>query len=135
MSKFHLQIISPSQVIFSHDVAMAIIPGAAGNFGVLPKHENLIAHSKAGIVEVRQSNRNHTSARFIISAGIVQVTANGCSVLVNFAITLEKCYTPEAVLTKIKNAEEELLKTPELYKKESLQEEIDYLKVMFEVCS
>jgi F-type H+-transporting ATPase subunit epsilon len=130
MNKFRLQIISPSQVIFLHDVAMAIIPGAAGNFGVLPKHENLIACSKAGIIDIRQNDRNHTTAQFIISAGIVQVTANSCSVLVNFATSIEKCYAAEEALAKVKDAEDELLKTEESYKQESLREKIEYLKVM-----
>ena len=47
-----LELVSPEQLLVSEQVEMVIVPGAEGDFGVLPLHAPTLSTLKAGFVDV-----------------------------------------------------------------------------------
>jgi F-type H+-transporting ATPase subunit epsilon len=70
-SAFHLQIISPAKVVVDAHVPEAQIPGAEGDFGVLP--------GQAGVIEVTMSDG--IRRRFFAATGYADVTPEKCTVI------------------------------------------------------
>ena len=47
------EIVTPSKSMLSQPVELVIIPGAAGNFGVMPGHAPLLSMLRPGTIEIR----------------------------------------------------------------------------------
>lgn len=78
MSKtFNLQLVAPDKPSLSEEVTSVILPGGAGEFGVLAGHMPLISTLKAGTLEV---TKNGVKEFYFIAGGYVEV--NGASVIV-----------------------------------------------------
>ena len=77
---FQLQIISPASVVMDDDVRSVEIPGAEGDFGVLPGHAPFFSMIRAGVITVRMAD-NSTLRRFTVSSGYADVSAKGCTIL------------------------------------------------------
>ena len=75
---FHLKIISPSAVVDAH-VPSAEIPGAEGDFGVLPGHAPFFSMLRPGVLELVMSDGTHRS--FFAATGYADVTPTSCTVL------------------------------------------------------
>ncbi len=59
MSKheLHLRIISPLSIEYDEIVDMVVMPGAEGEFGVLPEHMPIIASLKEGQVKIHANGK------------------------------------------------------------------------------
>lgn len=74
-----LSIITPEQTLYAGDVSMVVIPGAEGDFGVLPKHAPFISTLRAGEIKVY---RNDTvSDVFRITGGFAEVVNDKCQIV------------------------------------------------------
>ena len=51
------ELVAPEKLIFTGEVELVVVPGAEGDFGVLPGHANLISTVRPGIVEIYESNQ------------------------------------------------------------------------------
>ena len=67
MSKLNLEIISPTGVVFKGQCAMAVVPSAAGEIGVMQGHESVIASLKEGQVKVYDDKQNIVKTFDIVS--------------------------------------------------------------------
>lgn len=74
-----LEIISPSEIMFSGEVDSVTLPGVAGKFTVLKNHASLISVLKPG--EVKYSNGG-LDTRIDIKGGIADIDMNKISVCV-----------------------------------------------------
>ena len=74
-----LEIISPSEVLYSGDVEAVTLPGVQGSFTVLRNHASLISVLKAGNV-VYKNLEGETSVG--IKGGLVDVDNNKIAVCV-----------------------------------------------------
>lgn len=134
MTNIHLQIITPSHVVYDHKVKTVIIPGADGDFGALNGHENLVAAVKPGLLDVRVGGSGTASHFYVISAGVAQVQKEHCAILVNYATALNKCDAADSIHNKLSKLKEELKQTEGRYQRETMQSEIDYLEAMAQLC-
>ena len=91
-----LELVSPERLLLSEQVEMVLVPGAEGVFGVLPLHAPTLSTLRPGFVDVYQNNA--VKERFFVTGGFAEVTATGCTVLVDEAI-------PQASLTSAYAAE------------------------------
>ena len=57
MNTIHLEIVTPEGLIFSNDAKMVVLPGADGEFGVLPGHASLVSLLKIGVVDIENLDR------------------------------------------------------------------------------
>ena len=59
MNTIHLEIVTPEGLIFSNDAKMVVLPGADGEFGVLPGHASLVSLLKIGVVDIENLDGSH----------------------------------------------------------------------------
>ena len=76
---FHLQIISPAELVMDAHVKMVEIPGSEGDFGVLPEHAPFFSMIRPGVIHVHLGDGAHR--RFFAAAGYADVTPVSCTIL------------------------------------------------------
>jgi F-type H+-transporting ATPase subunit epsilon len=85
---FSVSVVTPEGAAFDGDAEMLIVPGAAGEIGVLARHAPLVALLKAG------STRVHTGdgqvQEFATGPGFFQVLEDRAIALVDAAVTADK---------------------------------------------
>ena len=84
--KVKFELVSPEKILLSEAVEMVVIPGAEGNFGVLPGHAPLISSVRPGTIEVYEGN--NVAERIFIAGGFAEVTPERCTVLADDAVTV-----------------------------------------------
>ena len=85
---FSVSVVTPEGAAFEGEAEMVIVPGAAGEIGVLARHAPLVALLKAG------STRVHTGdgqiQEFATGPGFFQVLEDRAIALVDAAVTADK---------------------------------------------
>src|SRR5262249_17881730 len=87
--KVKFELVSPEKLLLSEMVAMVVVPGGEGNFGVLPGHSLLISTVRAGVIDVYEDDRTTITDRIFISGGFAEVTPERCTVLADEAVPLK----------------------------------------------
>ncbi|MDB5406630.1 MAG: atpC [Rhodospirillales bacterium] len=84
--KVQFELVSPEKLLLSEAVDMVVVPGADGNFGVLPGHSLLISTVRPGVIDVYEGNQ--ISEQIFVSGGFAEVTPERCTVLADEAMPL-----------------------------------------------
>lgn len=82
------ELVSPEKLLLSREVEMVVVPGAEGDFGVLPMHAPLISTVRPGVIVVFEGGK--PTDRIFVSGGVAEVTPERCTVLAEEAIPLEQ---------------------------------------------
>lgn len=77
-----LQIVSPEGNVLKEEVEFAVLPGEAGELGILPHHAPLIANLKIGVL--RYTLHGETK-RVAISGGFAEISDNQVAILAETA--------------------------------------------------
>jgi F-type H+-transporting ATPase subunit epsilon len=88
--KTQFELVSPERLLLSEMVAMVVVPGSEGNFGVLPGHSLLISTVRPGVIDVYQEDRTVISERIFVAGGFAEVTPERCTVLADEAVPLKE---------------------------------------------
>ena len=88
INKFQLSVISAESKVFEGEVENVLVPGMVGDFLVLSDHAPCISSIRPGFLEF--SDGISKKQKYFVSGGIVEVTNNMVSVLVDFAIEGDK---------------------------------------------
>ncbi len=99
------ELASPEELLVSADVEMVVVPGAEGDFGVLPGHAPFISTVRAGTIEIHQGGK--VERRIFVSDGFAEVSARRCTVLSSEAYPLESLKRGD-VEARLRAAEEGL---------------------------
>ncbi|MGF1640362.1 MAG: ATP synthase F1 subunit epsilon [Rhodospirillales bacterium] len=83
--KLLFEIVTPVRIERSEEVELVIIPGGAGNFGVLPGHAPMLSTLRPGTVEIRDKDLKIVDQIFV-EEGFADVTPERCTVLAEEAI-------------------------------------------------
>jgi F-type H+-transporting ATPase subunit epsilon len=86
--KVQFELVSPEKLLLSEAVAMVVVPGSEGNFGVLPGHALLISTVRPGVIDVYSDEQTQISERIFVSGGFAEVTPERCTVLADEALPL-----------------------------------------------
>src|SRR5258708_9314136 len=86
--KVQCELVSAEKLLLSEAVAMVVVPGSEGNFGVLPGHSLLISTVRPGIIDVYSDEPTQISERIFVSGGFAEVTPERCTVLADEAMPL-----------------------------------------------
>lgn len=81
------ELVAPEELLFSEPVELVVVPGAEGDFGVLPGHSPLISTLRTGVIAVYENDV--VNRRIFVSGGFTEVTPERCTVLADEAVTLE----------------------------------------------
>ena len=84
--KFDLSLVTPAGPAFEGEVEVIIVPGAAGEIGVLARHAPLIATLKAGSTRVYLNRATAEVREFATGAGFFKVEQDRAIALVDDAI-------------------------------------------------
>ena len=81
------ELVSPEKLLLSEEVEMVVIPGAEGDFGVLPGHTPVISTVRPGVIHIFEGGSVKT--RIFVAGGFAEVTAERCTVLAEEAVSLD----------------------------------------------
>lgn len=103
--KLAFELVAPERLLASIEADMVVIPGADGDFGVLPHHAPVMALLRPGVIAVYQGDR--VDRRLFVAGGFAEVNEKGCIVLAENAEPLEEIGL-EAARQALRDAEEDL---------------------------
>lgn len=103
--KVEFELVSPERLLLSEQVDMVVVPGAEGDFGVLPRHSPLISTLRPGVIRVFEGRE--VKQRIFVAGGFAEVTPERCTVLAEEAVPVGDIDTAK-VDQEIKNLGEDL---------------------------
>lgn len=104
---FEFEIVTPAASMLSLQAELVIIPGAAGNFGVLPGHAPLLSTLRPGTIEVRDKSLKVLDQIFV-EGGFAEVTPERCTILAEEALPVAQISRDEAE-ARLKRAHDALM--------------------------
>ncbi len=84
----HFELVSPERLVLSAEVGMVVVPGAEGDFGVLPGHAPMISNVRPGVVSIY--NDRAIESRVFVAGGFAEVSDNRLTVLTEDAVALDE---------------------------------------------
>jgi F-type H+-transporting ATPase subunit epsilon len=84
--RFELSLVTPEGPAFEGEAEMVIVPGAAGEIGVLARHAPLVATLKAGSTRVYDSIDSEQVREFATGPGFFKVELDRAIALVDDAV-------------------------------------------------
>ncbi len=78
------ELVSPEKLLISEAVEMVVVPGAEGDFGVLPGHSLLISTVRPGVINIHEGGAIKKS--IFVAGGFAEVSPERCTVLAEEAI-------------------------------------------------
>ena len=103
--KVAFQLVAPERLLASAVVDMVVVPGAEGDFGVLPQHSRFMSVLRPGVIETYQGAQ--VSERIFVGGGFAEVNERGCTVLAEEAMPVEEIDIEDA-RTRLADAQEDL---------------------------
>ena len=98
------EIVSQDRTVFQGDVDIVILPGAAGEMGILPHHAPVLTILKYGVIRLRQNGKEEL---FTVAGGMAEVQPNIVTILADAAENVEDIDITRAQAAR-KRAEEAL---------------------------
>lgn len=102
--KLHFSLVSPERELVNDDVDQVDVPGAEGEFGVLPKHAPVMAIVKPGALRVYNGGQVR---KIFVNGGFADVTPAGLTVLAEDAVDLADV-DPASLDQQLQNAREDV---------------------------
>ncbi len=103
--KVEFELVSPARLLISEPVDMVMVPGAEGNFGVLPGHAPFISAVRADVIEVYEGRE--IRERIFVAGGFAEATPERCTVLAEEAVPVAEL-DRAAIDADIRRLEEEV---------------------------
>lgn len=100
------EIVSQDRTVFTGDVDLVMLPGSAGEMGILPKHAPVLTTLKYGFVRVKKDGKEEI---FAVAGGVAEVQPDIVTILADAAENVEEIDENRADAAR-KRAEEMLAK-------------------------
>ena len=117
----HVDVVSAEEAIFSGEAEFVVLPGAAGELGIYPRHTPLITRIRPGAVRIQPAGGGEEQLIFV-AGGILEVQPRVVTVLADTAIRgkdLDEAKATEA----LKKAQEAMAKSQDKAEIATLQSE------------
>jgi F-type H+-transporting ATPase subunit epsilon len=88
--KFDVSLVTPDGAAYEGEAEMLVVPGAAGEIGVLARHAPLVATLKAGSTRVYRSVDSEDVLEFATGPGFFQVQLDRAIALVDDAVAAKE---------------------------------------------
>ena len=86
MAKMSLELVTPNGMIFDGDIKETTLPGAEGEFGVLPEHAGTVSLLNAGVIEIEKLDGKKELVA--INWGTAKIEESKVTVLADGAVAL-----------------------------------------------
>lgn len=126
---FKFELVSPEKILISTDVAEVVVPGAEGDFTVLPLHAPVIALLRPGVLRIPGMDGN--LGEIYVRGGLAEVGPERLTILAEQAIPLSEV-DRALIAREIKDAEEDLAGTHDEFTKRQAEETLDRLRNLSE---
>ena len=93
------EIVSQDRIVFEGDVDMVVLPGAAGEMGILPHHSPVLSVLNYGIITVKKSGKEE---HFTVAGGVAEVQPDQVTVLADAAENVEEIDVQRATIARQK---------------------------------
>jgi F-type H+-transporting ATPase subunit epsilon len=100
------EIVSQDRTVFQGDVDIVILPGVAGEMGILPHHAPVLTILKYGVIKIRKEGKEEL---FSVAGGMAEVQPEIVTILADAAENIEDIDITRALAAK-KRAEDALAK-------------------------
>jgi len=100
------EIVSQDRTVFTGDVDIVVLPGAAGEMGILPKHAPVLTTLKYGVVKIRKGGKEEI---FTVAGGVAEVQPDIVTILADAAENVQEIDVARAEAARVR-AEEALAK-------------------------
>src|SRR5918993_5609686 len=87
--RFDVEVVTPDGPVFQGEAHMLIVPGAAGEIGVLARHAPLVATLKAGSTRVYRDRASEDVLEFATGPGFFKVELDRAIALVDDAVDVK----------------------------------------------
>ncbi|HLF58363.1 MAG TPA: F0F1 ATP synthase subunit epsilon, partial [Alphaproteobacteria bacterium] len=125
--KVSFELVSPERLLFSADVDMVVVPGAEGDFGILPGHSLFLSQIRPGVIEVY--NKGAVTDRIFIAGGFAEATPKRCTVLADAAVPVSELRRDE-IETKLRDAREDVTDAADEAARKTAEREVAVLEAM-----
>jgi F-type H+-transporting ATPase subunit epsilon len=98
------EIVSQDRTVFQGDVDIVVLPGQAGEMGILPHHAPVLAILKYGVIKIRKDGKEEL---FTVAGGMAEVQPNIVTILADAAENVQEIDITRAQAAK-KRAEDAL---------------------------
>ncbi len=98
------EIVSQDRIVYQGDPDMVVLPGAAGEMGILPNHAPILSVLQFGIIRVKTKGEEQY---FTVSGGVVEVQPDQVTILADSAENVAEIDIQRAEQAR-KRAEESL---------------------------
>ena len=88
--KFDVALVTPEGETFRGEAEMLIVPGAAGEIGVLARHAPLVATLKAGSMRIYRDRASEDVLEFATGPGFFKVELDNAIALVDDAVDVKQ---------------------------------------------
>jgi F-type H+-transporting ATPase subunit epsilon len=88
MDKVAFELVAPERLLAREDADMVVVPGAEGDFGVLPDHAPFMSLVRPGVISVYDGDK--VTRRIFVAGGVAEVNPKSCTVLAEEATPLEE---------------------------------------------
>ena len=88
--KFDVALVTPEGETFRGEAEMLVVPGAAGEIGVLARHAPLVATLKAGSTRIYRDRANEDVLEFATGPGFFKVELDNAIALVDDAVDVKQ---------------------------------------------
>jgi len=105
--RFDLSLVTPEGAAFEGEAEMLIVPGAAGEIGVLARHAPLVATLKAGSTRIYESVDDERVQEFATGPGFFKVELDRAIALVDDAVAAREI-DPDRAQRQLEEARAEL---------------------------
>lgn len=100
------EIVSQDRTVFQDDVDIVILPGSAGEMGILPHHAPVLTILKYGVIKIRKGGKEEL---FAVAGGVAEVQPTIVTILADAAENIADIDITRARAAK-KRAEDALAK-------------------------
>jgi F-type H+-transporting ATPase subunit epsilon len=105
--RFSVALVTPEGPVFEGDAEMVVVPGDAGEIGVLARHAPLVAMLKAGSTRVYESVERKEIQEFATGPGFFKVELDRAIALVDDAVSAREI-DPDRANRQLEEAKAEL---------------------------
>ena len=126
MAEFHFDLVSPERLLFAGEVDQVDVPGAEGDFGVLPQHAPMVTALRPGILVVY---REGGDLRVVVNGGFAEVGPAGLTVLADRAVPVAE-FDRAVLAGEIKDTEEDVADATEGWQRDKLTHRLEQLKAL-----
>lgn len=128
-NKVRFELVSPERQLTSGDVDMVVVPGAGGDFGVLPQHSLLMSLIRPGVIETYEGSQ--ISERIFVGGGFAEVNEHGCIVLAEEAMPVAEI-DAETARRRLSDAQDDLSEAKDETSRERAEREIGIAEAQIE---